>query len=103
MATTPRCRCWLGEKPISPARGYTLVVIGRSAFSCPWLFAGSDCGGQRAAVMYSLIVSAKMNDVDPQAWLAHVLAHIAQQPATQLDELLPWNWRPLETAARQAA
>jgi transposase len=39
-----------------------------------WLFAGSDRGGQRAAVMYSLIVSAKMNDVDQQAWLAHVLA-----------------------------
>jgi transposase len=75
------------------------IALGRKS----WLFAGSDRGGQRAAVMYSLIVSAKMNDVDPQAWLAHVLAQIAQHPATQLDELLPWNWRPLETAARQAA
>jgi transposase len=75
------------------------IALGRKS----WLFAGSDRGGQRAAVMYSLIVSAKMNDVDPQAWLAHVLAHIAQHPATQLDELLPWNWRPLETAVRQAA
>ncbi len=44
--------------------------------------------------MYSLIVSAKMNDVDPQAWLAHVLANIALHPASRLDELLPWNWRP---------
>ena len=44
--------------------------------------------------MYSLIVSAKMNDVDPQAWLAHVLASIAQHPASRLDELLPWNWAP---------
>ncbi len=47
--------------------------------------------------MYSLIASAKMNDVDPQAWLADVLARIASQPAHRLDELLPWNWaRDLE-------
>ena len=59
-----------------------------------WLFAGSDRGGQRAAAIYSLIVTAKMNDIDPQAWLAHVLARIAEHPASQLDNLLPWNWRP---------
>jgi transposase len=53
--------------------------------------------------MYSLIVTAKMNDVDPQAWLAHVLTHIAQYPASQLDDLLPWNWRPNEAASRRAA
>src|SRR5665213_2978386 len=47
----------------------------------------------RAAAMYSLIVSAKMNDVDPQAWLADVLARIAIHPAHRLDELLPWNWK----------
>lgn len=64
------------------------IALGRKS----WLFAGSDRGGQRAAVMYSLIVSAKMNDVDPQAWLAHVLANIAQHPSSRLDELLPWNW-----------
>jgi transposase len=64
------------------------IALGRKS----WLFAGSDRGGQRAAVMYSLIVSAKMNDVDPQAWLAHVLARIAQHPAGRLDELLPWNF-----------
>ena len=58
-----------------------------------WLFCGSDRGGQRAAVMYSLIVTAKLNDVDPQAWLADVLARIADHPAQQIDELLPWNWR----------
>ena len=44
--------------------------------------------------MYSLIVTAKMNDIDPQAWLADVLARIAEHPAHRLDELLPWNWRP---------
>jgi hypothetical protein len=74
------------------------IALGRKS----WLFAGSDRGGQRAAVMYSLIVTAKMNDVDPQAWLADVLARIADHPASKLDELLPWNWKlsaPLSHAA----
>jgi hypothetical protein len=53
----------------------------------------SDRAGQRAALLYSLIVTAKLNDVDPQAWLAEVLARIAEHPAKRLDELLPWNWR----------
>ena len=52
----------------------------------------SDRGGQRAAAMYSLIITAKMNDVDPQAWLADVLSRIATHPAHRLDELLPWHW-----------
>ncbi len=64
------------------------IAIGRKA----WLFAGSDRGGQRAALMYSLIVTAKLNDVDPQAWLADVLARIADHPSHQLDELLPLSW-----------
>jgi transposase len=68
-----------------------------------WLFCGSDRAGERAAVMYSLIVTAKMNDVDPQAWLADVLARIAQHPVQRLDELLPWNWRQLNVRASQAA
>jgi len=55
---------------------------------------GSDRGGQRAAFMYTLIVTAKLNDVDPQAWLADVLARIADMPQHRLDELLPWNWCP---------
>ena len=75
------------------------IALGRRS----WLFAGSDRGGQRAAAMYSIIVTAKMNDVDPQAWLADVLARIAEHPAHRLDELLPWNWRPLQERARQAA
>jgi transposase len=65
------------------------IALGRKS----WLFAGSDRGGQRAAFMYSLIVTAKMNDVDPQAWLADVLARIADLPQTRLHELLPWNWK----------
>src|SRR5580700_7154874 len=75
------------------------IALGRKS----WLFAGSDRGGQRAAVMYSIIVTAKMNDVDPQAWLADVLARIAEHPAHRLDELLPWNWQPLRASARHAA
>jgi len=65
------------------------VALGRKS----WLFAGSERGGDRAAFMYSLIVTAKLNDVDPQAWLADVLSCIADTPQTRLDELLPWNWQ----------
>jgi transposase len=65
------------------------IALGRKS----WLFAGSDRGGQRAAAMYSLIVTAKMNEVDPQAWLADVLRRINDHPAARLSELLPWNWR----------
>ncbi|BCI68940.1 hypothetical protein AAJCM20276_35640 (plasmid) [Acetobacter aceti] len=61
------------------------IALGRKA----WLFAGSDRGGQRAANIYSLIVTAKLNDVDPQAWLADVLARINDQPVSRLHELLP--------------
>ena len=75
------------------------IALGRKS----WLFCGSDRGGQRAAVMYSLIVTAKMNDIDPQAWLADVLARIAGHPVQKLDDLLPWNWRPLGALASQAA
>ena len=73
------------------------IAIGRKA----WLFCGSDRGGRCAAMMYSLITTAKMNDVDPQAWLADVLARIAEHPAHTIDELLPWNWRPANEALRR--
>jgi hypothetical protein len=53
--------------------------------------------------MYTLIVTAKMNDVDPQAWLADVLARIAEHPARRLDELLPWNWKKAQAAETLAA
>ena len=75
------------------------IALGRKS----WLFAGSDRGGQRAAAMYSLIGTAKLNDVDPQAWLADVLARIAEHPAHRIDELLPWNWRPRSVSRSQAA
>lgn len=73
------------------------VALGRKA----WLFAGSPRGGDRAAFMYSLIVTAKMNDIDPQAWLADVLARLPDTPLSRLPELLPWNWKqsPIPKAA----
>ena len=77
------------------------IALGRKS----WLFAGSDRGGDRAAAMYSLIITAKLNGVDPRAWLADVLARIADHPASRLHELLPWNWRKARegTAAAKAA
>ena len=75
-------------------RGLRGIALGRKS----WLFCGSDRGGQRAAAMYSLIITAKMNGVDPQAWLADVLSRIAAHPAHRLDELLPWNWTPPASA-----
>ena len=66
-------------------RGFAL---GRKA----WLFAGSERGAERAATIATLINTAKLNDVDPQAWLSDVLACIADIPQARLTELLPWNW-----------
>jgi hypothetical protein len=67
-----------------------------------YLFAGSDAGGRRAAAIYSLIESAKLNGLNPQHYLADVLARIADHPARRIAELLPWNWQPLD-ATRAAA
>jgi transposase len=64
------------------------VAVGRKN----WTFAGSDEGGRRAAAIYTLIQTAKLNDVDPQAWLADVLARLPDHPAKRITELLPWNW-----------
>ncbi|HEX6142481.1 MAG TPA: IS66 family transposase [Geminicoccaceae bacterium] len=71
------------------------IALGRKS----WLFCGSDRGGERAAVMYSLIGTAKLNGVDPQAWLADVLARISDHPARHLTDLLPWNWQPTAVPA----
>ena len=74
------------------------IALGRKS----WLFCGSDRGGERAAVMYTLIGTAKLNHVDPQAWLADVLGRIADTPQTRLDELFPWNWVPEQKLDRAA-
>jgi hypothetical protein len=65
------------------------VALGRKA----WLFCGSYRGGERAAAIYTLIGTAKLNDIDPQAWLADVLKRIAEHPAQKLDQSLPWHWK----------
>ncbi|PRD40549.1 IS66 family transposase [Phyllobacterium phragmitis] len=68
-----------------------------------WLFAGSDRGADRAAFMATLIMTAKLNDIDPQAWLADVLSRIADTPITRLEDLLPWNWKAHKSVADEAA
>ena len=70
------------------------VPLGRKA----WLFCGSDRGGQRAAFLNTLIQTARLNDVDPQAWLTDILARVADHPVSCLDELLPLNWQPSASA-----
>jgi transposase len=74
------------------------VALGRKA----WLFAGSERGGERAAFMYSLIVTAKLNDIDPQAWLADALRRVAATPRSELPDLLPWNW-PITSPSKAKA
>jgi transposase len=68
-------------------RALRCVALGRKNF----LFAGSDAGGERAAAIYSLIGTAKLNGLDPEAYLRYVIAHINEQPIKRVDELLPWN------------
>ncbi|MDQ0447820.1 hypothetical protein QO012_002320 [Methylobacterium aerolatum] len=64
------------------------IAVGRRI----WTFAGSDAGGHRAAALYTLIETAKLNGIDAQAWLADVLSRLPDHPARHLDDLLPWNW-----------
>ena len=80
-------------------RALRAVAIGRKNY----LFAGSDAGGERAAAIYSLVGTAKLNDIDPQAYLRHVLERIAEHPINRIDELLPWNVAPQLQAAQSIA
>ena len=73
------------------------VAIGRKNF----LHLGSDAGGNSAAVLYTLMGSAKLNGMDPQAYLRHVLERIADHPINRIDDLLPWVVTPQLQAARQ--
>ena len=75
------------------------IAVGRKN----WTFCGSDSGGHRAAAMYTLIETCKLNNVDARAWLADVLARIADHPARQITGLLPWNWKPAPNATAAKA
>jgi transposase len=79
--------------PATPQASSSGILLQRS----------SSTGGSRRFCRLRLIVTAKMNDVDPQAWLADVLTRIAEHPVQRLDELLPWNWRGAGVRASQAA
>jgi hypothetical protein len=75
------------------------IALGRKN----WLFAGSDAGGDRAAIFYTLIRSAKLNGLEPEAWLRDVLMRIGEHPINRVDELLPWAWAARSAAASLAA
>ena len=74
------------------------MAVGRKNY----LFAGSDLGAERAAVFYTLIETAKLNRLDPEAYLRDVLTRIADHPAKRLVDLLPWNWTLAQPAAHAA-
>jgi hypothetical protein len=100
MSPRPAFSCFLGDGRIcltnnAAERALRGIALGRKA----WLFAGSDREGERAASMYSLIGTARLNNVDPRAWLADVLGRIGDHPASRINELLPWNWRTIGAAA----
>ena len=90
------CLCLTNNAAERALRG---IALGRKS----WLFAGSERGGDRAAFMYTLIVTAKINDIDPQVWMADVLARLPDIPISHLHELLPWNWKAAVDLNRIAA
>jgi transposase len=75
------------------------IAVGRRN----WLFAGSESGGRRAALMYSLIETAKLNGIEPLAYLCDILQRLPTARAHDLDALLPWNWQPLSISAQTDA
>ena len=80
-------------------RALRAVAIGRKNY----LFAGSDAGGERAAAIYSLLGSAKLNGIDPEAYMTELLRRIADHPINRIDELLPWRLFPVHPAEVEAA
>ncbi len=87
----------MGTIPVNNAaeRGLRGVALGRKS----WLFCGCDHGGRRAAAVYSLVQTCRLNDVNPQAWLADVLARLPDHPAKRVSELTPWAWKARRDAS----
>jgi hypothetical protein len=75
-----------------------MVAIGRKN----WMFAGSEAGAERAATIYSLVASCKLNGLDPFAYFRDVLEKVTTYPASKIDDLLPANWKKPETSANKA-
>lgn len=89
---------WQGTHNNAAERALRAVAVGRKNF----LFAGSDAGGERAAAMYSLIGTATLNGLDPEAYLRKVLTRIAEHPINRIAELLPWNLDPATNLLKAA-
>ena len=87
----------------TPIRGHVCEPIDSAVGRRNWTFCGSDSGGERAAAIYTLIETCKLNDVDPREWLADILARIADHPAKRIGELLPWNWKIADAGLKAAA
>ncbi|MDX7950886.1 IS66 family transposase [Lichenihabitans sp. Uapishka_5] len=100
----PALTRFVGDGSLEPSnnaaeRAIRPLTLGRKNY----LFAGSDAGGRRAATFYTLISTARLNGVDPQAWLTDVIGRIADHPMSRLDELLPWTWTASRPPHAQAA
>ena len=96
LTRIPRLRPYLDDGRLeidnnTAERAMRPIALGRKNY----LFMGSQAGGRAAGIAYTLIETAKMNGVDPQAWLTHVIGTIADHPASQLDDFMPWNFRPI--------
>ena len=83
----------------SAERAIRPLALGRKNY----LFAGSDSGGRRAALIYTIVQTATLNDLDPEAYLRDVIARIADHPINRIDALLPWNWDGAPTTVSTAA
>lgn len=95
LGRMPKARAYISNGMLEPdnnicERSIRPIALGRKNY----LFMGSVGGGKAAAVAYTLIETAKMNGVDPEAWLTWVLTHVADHKINRIDELMPWNWTP---------
>ena len=95
LTRIPKLKPYLGDGQLeidnnTAERAMRPIALGRKNY----LFMGSQAGGRAAAIAYTLIETAKMNGVDPQAWLTHVIGTIADHPVSQLDDLMPWIFQP---------